>query len=252
LKLSAFVTRVGQSADVVGTLRPLPRLLRFSVAASRRCRPSSTVVRSTPRTPVPTLTFPGILAREIDSDLADLATHSISPITLVVCNLYPFVLQTQKPDCTIAGAVEEIDIGGVTLLRAAAKNHARVSIISSPSDYDLILSEWKQSQQISDATKRGLALKAFESTKSYDEAIADYFRKMYASPDSEENLKAGAGIGIQRLPLRYGANPHQKPAQAFVEQGEMPVTGKSLLFIFHRTAYIFRSPLWLPWLHQPS
>lgn len=168
-------------------------------------------------------TLLGILSRDIESDLADLATNKISPITLVVCNLYPFVLQTQKPDCTLAGAIEEIDIGGVTLLRAAAKNHARVSIISSPSDYDVILSEWKDNKAISDATKRGLALKAFESTKAYDEAIADYFRKMYASTDSEKDMIAGAGVGYQRLPLRYGANPHQKPAQAFVEQGEMPI-----------------------------
>ncbi|KAI5450558.1 bifunctional phosphoribosylaminoimidazolecarboxamide formyltransferase/IMP cyclohydrolase [Naganishia albida] len=165
----------------------------------------------------------GILSRDIESDLADLATNNISPITLVVCNLYPFVLQTQKEDCTLAGAIEEIDIGGVTLLRAAAKNHARVSIISSPEDYDVILGEWKASNVISDATKRGLALKAFESTKAYDEAIADYFRKMYASVDSAEDMRAGAGVGYQRLPLRYGANPHQKPAQAFVEQGEMPI-----------------------------
>lgn len=165
----------------------------------------------------------GILSREIDSDLADLATNKISPITLVICNLYPFVLQTSKPDCTLESAIEEIDIGGVTLLRAAAKNHARVSIISSPADYDLVLDEWKQSGKVSDETKRGLALKAFESTKSYDEAISDYFRKMYASIGGDEGSKAGAGVQVQRMPLRYGANPHQKPAQAFVEQGEMPV-----------------------------
>lgn len=170
--------------------------------------------------------FTGILSREIESDLADLATNQISPITLVVCNLYPFVLQTQKPDCTLAGAIEEIDIGGVTLLRAAAKNHARVSIISSPSDYDVILQEWKDSGKVSDETKRGLAIKAFESTKAYDEAIADYFRKMYSSTDSAADSKAGAGVAYQRVPLRYGANPHQKPAQAFVEQGEMPIKSK--------------------------
>jgi phosphoribosylaminoimidazolecarboxamide formyltransferase/IMP cyclohydrolase len=95
--------------------------------------------------------------------------------------------------------------------------------VSSPSDYNVILKEWKENKQVSDATKRGLALKAFESTKAYDEAISDYFRKMYASLDSDKNLIAGAGVGYQRLPLRYGANPHQKPAQAFVEEGEMPI-----------------------------
>ena len=168
----------------------------------------------------------GILSRDIPSDLKDLLDNSIAPITLVVCNLYPFVLQTSKPDCTLAGAIEEIDIGGVTLLRAAAKNHARVSIISSPSDYDVVLAEWKEKKEVSPETRRGLALKAFESTKAYDEAISDYFRKMYASTDSAKDMKAGAGVGYQRMGLRYGANPHQKPAQAFVEQGEMPITSE--------------------------
>jgi phosphoribosylaminoimidazolecarboxamide formyltransferase/IMP cyclohydrolase len=146
----------------------------------------------------------------------------------VVCNLYPFELQISKPDCTLDTAVEEIDIGGVTLLRAAAKNHARVSIISSPADYDLILAEWRKKGQVSNETKRGLALKAFESTKSYDAAISDYFRKMYAITDAGE-MRAGAGVGYQMLPLRYGANPHQKPAQAFVERGEMPIKSGSTL-----------------------
>ncbi|WWC98797.1 phosphoribosylaminoimidazolecarboxamide formyltransferase/IMP cyclohydrolase [Kwoniella sp. B9012] len=165
----------------------------------------------------------GILSRDIPSDLADLSANSISPITLVVCNLYPFVLQTSKPDCTLAGAIEEIDIGGVTLLRAAAKNHGRVSIISSPSDYQTILDEIKSNGKVSEETRRGLALKAFEDTKSYDEAISDYFRKVYATPGVEDCMKATAGVGYQRLQLRYGANPHQKPAQAFVEKGEMPI-----------------------------
>lgn len=171
----------------------------------------------------------GILSRDIPSDLADLATNKISPITLVVCNLYPFVLQTSKPDCTLASAIEEIDIGGVTLLRAAAKNHARVSIVSSPSDYAAIVEEWKQHGKVTDETKRGLALKAFESTQAYDTAIADYFRKIYSSTDSAQDMKAAAGVGYQRLPLRYGANPHQKPAQAFVEEGQMPITSELLL-----------------------
>ncbi|WVR08400.1 phosphoribosylaminoimidazolecarboxamide formyltransferase/IMP cyclohydrolase [Kwoniella sp. DSM 27419] len=165
----------------------------------------------------------GILSRDIESDLADLSANSISPITLVVCNLYPFVLQTSKPDCTLAGAIEEIDIGGVTLLRAAAKNHGRVSIISSPSDYDTIVAEIKDKGKVSEETRRGLAIKAFEDTKSYDEAISDYFRKVYSTPGVEDGMKAGAGVGYQRLQLRYGANPHQKPAQAFVEKGEMPI-----------------------------
>ncbi|KAK1922880.1 putative purine nucleotide biosynthesis-related protein [Papiliotrema laurentii] len=166
----------------------------------------------------------GILSRDIPSDLADLAANSIDPITLVVCNLYPFVLQTQKPDCTLAGAIEEIDIGGVTLLRAAAKNHGRTSIVCSPTDYNAVISELKSNGSVSEATRKGLALKAFEQTASYDAAISDYFRKQYASLDTKEEDRAAAGVGYQRLPLRYGANPHQKPAQAFVENGQMPIT----------------------------
>ena len=192
----------------------------------------------------------GILSRDVSSDLADLSTNSISPITLVVCNLYPFVLQTSKPDCTIASAVEEIDIGGVTLLRAAAKNHARVSIISAPKDYELILAEWRDQGRVSDETKRGLALKAFESTKSYDEAISDYFRKVYSSNDSKQETKAGAGVGNQRLPLRYGANPHQKPAQAFVEHGEMPLKGKDSASKLCSPSLTLLSPLWVTWVHK--
>lgn len=169
----------------------------------------------------------GILSRDIPSDLEDLEKNSIAPITLVVCNLYPFVLQTQKSDCTLAGAIEEIDIGGVTLLRAAAKNHGRTSIISSPTDYDAVISELKAKGAVSEETRRGLALKAFEQTAAYDAAISDYFRKQYSSLDTKEEDKAAAGVGYQRLPLRYGANPHQKPAQAFVEDGQMPITGES-------------------------
>lgn len=188
----------------------------------------------------------GILARSIKSDEADLADNGINKITLVVCNLYPFVMQTAKPDCTLAGAIEEIDIGGVTLLRAAAKNHERTSIVCSPADYDAVIAEWKSNGEVSAATRRGLALKAFEATKSYDEAIADYFRKMYASTDSEESLKAAAGVGYQRVPLRYGANPHQKPAQAFVEQGEMPIKSEPRV-----RRKLTSSPLRFPRLHQP-
>ncbi|QRV88967.1 phosphoribosylaminoimidazolecarboxamide formyltransferase / IMP cyclohydrolase [Ceratobasidium sp. AG-Ba] len=107
----------------------------------------------------------GILARSIPSDQADLQAQSISPISIVVCNLYPFAATISKPDCTLANAVEEIDIGGVTLLRAAAKNHERVSILSDPADYDQFLVAWRAGNGvIPSALKNTLALKAFEMT----------------------------------------------------------------------------------------
>lgn len=150
----------------------------------------------------------GILARNLESDEHDLTAQGIEKVDFVVCNLYPFKETISKVAITVPEAVEEIDIGGVTLLRAAAKNHERVSILSDPQDYAHFLEELK-SGEITAETRNRLALKAFEHTADYDVAISDFFRKQYA-----EN--------ISQLPLRYGANPHQKPAQAFVSEGELP------------------------------
>lgn len=152
----------------------------------------------------------GILARDIPSDLKDLKEQDIKMIDFVVCNLYPFKETVAKIGITVPEAVEEIDIGGVTLLRAAAKNHARVTILSDPNDYSKFLSELKEKGEISTESRNTFALKAFEHTASYDAAISDFFRKQYSE-------------GKEMLPLRYGANPHQKPAQAFVtEQEQLP------------------------------
>ncbi|KAF5362494.1 hypothetical protein D9756_002676 [Leucocoprinus leucothites] len=165
-------------------------------------------------------TLSGILARSIPSDEADLAAQSISPISIVVCNLYPFTQTVAKPNCTLPEAIEEIDIGGVTLLRAAAKNHARVSILSDPADYASFLEAWKNGQgDVGQGLRSKLALKAFEQTAKYDEAISGYFREQYASSDLSPEKRVAP---VQRMPLRYGANPHQKPAQAYVEEGDLP------------------------------
>lgn len=162
----------------------------------------------------------GILARSIPSDEKDLQDNGISPISVVVCNLYPFTETISSPTCTLPQAIEEIDIGGVTLLRAAAKNHARVVVLSDPADYDAFLEEWVKSDgNVSEALRNRLALKAFEMTTRYDEAISGYFRQQYTSSDLPLEKLAGP---IQRIPLRYGANPHQKPAQAFIEGRPLP------------------------------
>jgi phosphoribosylaminoimidazolecarboxamide formyltransferase/IMP cyclohydrolase len=181
----------------------------------------------------------GILARSIPSDQADLAAQSISPISIVVCNLYPFEATIAKSDCTLANAVEEIDIGGVTLLRAAAKNHERVIVLSDPSDYGEFLSAWKSgSGTISSALRNKFALKAFEMTSAYDSAISGYFREQYASSHLSQEQIAGE---VQRMPLRYGANPHQKPAQAFVTSGKLPFKGMSLQL--HYELYLGLTPV---------
>ncbi|CCH59748.1 hypothetical protein TBLA_0B09310 [Henningerozyma blattae CBS 6284] len=155
--------------------------------------------------------YGGILSRDMESDENDLKAQNIEKIDFVVCNLYPFKKTVAKIGVTIDEAVEDIDIGGVTLLRAAAKNHSRVTILSDPEDYPAFLNEIQQNKNvISQDLRNSLALKAFEHTADYDAAIADFFRKQY----SED---------IAQLPLRYGNNPHQKPSQAFVAlQKELP------------------------------
>lgn len=120
----------------------------------------------------------GILARELDADRADLAAQNISLIDLVVCNLYPFQETVTQPEVTLAEAIEQIDIGGVTLLRAAAKNFARVTVVCDPADYDQILAELRDKGATSDTTRQSLALKAFTHTRDYDTAITTYLEDL--------------------------------------------------------------------------
>lgn len=150
----------------------------------------------------------GILARNLGSDEKDLAEQNIDKVDYVICNLYPFKDTVAKINVTVPEAVEEIDIGGVTLIRAAAKNHSRVTILSDPRDYAEFLREI-EAGEVKEETRKLYALKAFEHTADYDAAISEFFRKQYAT-------------GLQYLPLRYGANPHQKPASAYVKEGELP------------------------------
>ncbi|KAM0793365.1 5-aminoimidazole-4-carboxamide ribonucleotide (AICAR) transformylase/IMP cyclohydrolase [Microbotryomycetes sp. NB124-2] len=170
----------------------------------------------------------GILARNIPSDKADLDAQQIAPISVVVCNLYPFNETIARvPPPSIAEAVEEVDIGGVTLLRAAAKNHDRVVILSDPKDYDEFLKQWKEGQgSVSDDFRRRMAVKAFSHTAAYDTSISNYFRKQYVSADKLADAtpeeKAHLTEIAQQITLRYGANPHQKPAQAYVTEGKLP------------------------------
>ncbi|CAJ0933268.1 unnamed protein product, partial [Mesorhabditis belari] len=153
----------------------------------------------------------GILARDTPQDRQDMQHHGFSPITIVVCNLYPFKETIKKEGCTLEDAVENIDIGGVALLRAAAKNHDRVIVLSKPGDYEKVI-ELIRSGGVPESTRRLLALKAFEQTSSYDESIATYMRRRFA------------GDGEKSIPLRYGMNPHQKnDAELFTEQDEMPL-----------------------------
>ena len=118
----------------------------------------------------------GILARDIPEDKADLAAQQINMIDLVACNLYPFEDTIAKPDVTLAEAIEQIDIGGVTLLRAAAKNFARVTIVCDPDDYATVLSELKANGSVNEINRKQFAVKAFAHTRDYDTAITAYLK----------------------------------------------------------------------------
>jgi phosphoribosylaminoimidazolecarboxamide formyltransferase/IMP cyclohydrolase len=115
----------------------------------------------------------GILARDNAQDLADLAAQEIDMIDLVVCNLYPFEETISRPDVTVEMAVEQIDIGGVTLLRAAAKNFARVLVVCDPDDYECVIDALRD-ETADLSLRRRLAAKAFAQTRNYDTAITAY------------------------------------------------------------------------------
>ncbi|WP_395338652.1 bifunctional phosphoribosylaminoimidazolecarboxamide formyltransferase/IMP cyclohydrolase [Ningiella sp. W23] len=170
----------------------------------------------------------GILGRR-DIDQRVMEKHEIAPIDLVVVNLYPFAKTVAKDDCSLEDAVENIDIGGPTMVRAAAKNHKDVLIAVDPKDYDSIVEELAQNNKsIAFATRFDLALKAFEHTAQYDGMIADYLGKQLNKmqheadsastneDDSEQDYSAfPRTINVQmqkKQDLRYGENSHQDAA----------------------------------------
>ncbi|XP_055375997.1 bifunctional purine biosynthesis protein ATIC [Condylostylus longicornis] len=152
----------------------------------------------------------GILSRLTENDLQDMMAQNYDLIQIVVCNLYPFVKTVSNPNVAIADAVENIDIGGVTLLRAAAKNHQRVTVICDTKDYNNVIKEIRTNNDTTLETRQRLSLKAFTHTATYDDAISDYFRKQYSN-------------NVSQLNLRYGMNPHQQPAQFFTTLEKLPL-----------------------------
>ena len=162
----------------------------------------------------------GILGRRgIDESI--MQTHDIRPIDLVVVNLYPFEQTVAKPECDLDTAIENIDIGGPALIRAAAKNHEAVGVVVDPGDYSLVLAELQANQgALTDATRFKLAAKSFAHTSKYDGAIAAYLSKRVAdnAPFPEQLV-----LRFNRSQsMRYGENPHQRAA--FYVEGA-PVSG---------------------------
>ena len=150
----------------------------------------------------------GILARRGIDD-AVMAANGINAIDMVVVNLYPFEQTIANPNCALDTAIENIDIGGPTMIRAAAKNHADVAIIVDPSDYASIVTELKNNASgLSHQTRFNLALKSFEHTARYDTAIASYLGNISGVQFPETlNLQF-----YHNQTMRYGENPHQNAA----------------------------------------
>lgn len=156
----------------------------------------------------------GILSR------ADLTAHrqaiqqvGIDPIELVVVNLYPFVETINRAGCTLEEAIENIDIGGPTLIRAAAKNYQHVTVITEPEDYSILLAELdKENGTVSDARRFSFAQKAFTHTAHYDSAISNYLTAI-DSNGQHHSFSEQLNLNFSRVQtLRYGENPHQQAA----------------------------------------
>ena len=155
----------------------------------------------------------GILARRDSREhMAAIENAGIAPIDLVAVNLYPFQATVADPDCTLENAIENIDIGGPALLRAAAKNHTGVAVVVDPADYARVLEELRSAGGVAAATRFALAKKVFAHTAGYDGAIANYLSSL------DEDHRRGTFPGVFSLQfhklqdMRYGENPHQSAA----------------------------------------
>ncbi len=170
------------------------------------------------------MVFGGILCRrDRDDDMQSIDEHDIVPFELVVVNLYPFQATIAREGTTMAGAIEQIDIGGPSLVRAAAKNHAFVSIVTSPEQYSSVLQETVEHGGVTEALRKRLAAEAFAHTAHYDRAIADYF-----ASESADSSFAPTTLNLtlrRKAELRYGENPHQRAAV----YGQVDLSGPSLV-----------------------
>jgi phosphoribosylaminoimidazolecarboxamide formyltransferase/IMP cyclohydrolase len=149
----------------------------------------------------------GLLAVRDNSDhINQIKEQNITPIDLVVVNLYPFKETISKPDVSYSDAIENIDIGGPSMLRSAAKNHAYVTVVVDPADYNGVLDEHKENDAVTLETRQKLAAKGFRHTAAYDALIAEYLTEQ----TGEEDRESLTVTFEKKQSLRYGENPHQK------------------------------------------
>ncbi len=168
--------------------------------------------------------YGGLLGRR-GTDDASMREHAIAPIDLLVVNLYPFEARVAKADCSLDEAIENIDVGGPALLRAAAKNHAHVTVVVDPADYSRVLDEMgSNAGAVADTTRYALATKAFAHTARYDGAIANYLAAGRPANNPQSPLPDFYAPQFHKLhELRYGENPHQRAA-LYAEPGELDGT----------------------------
>ncbi|XZN91291.1 MAG: bifunctional phosphoribosylaminoimidazolecarboxamide formyltransferase/IMP cyclohydrolase [Microcoleus sp.] len=162
----------------------------------------------------------GILARrDVSEDLTDLTENQIRPIDLVVVNLYPFEQTIAKDGVTLAEAIEQIDIGGPAMLRASAKNHAHLTVLCNPDQYNTYLEELRQNGGAASLEfRQKCALETFKHTANYDSAIAAYLSSQ--SPENSSPITEFNVSGKELQTLRYGENPHQ--AASWYQSGITP------------------------------
>jgi phosphoribosylaminoimidazolecarboxamide formyltransferase / IMP cyclohydrolase len=161
----------------------------------------------------------GALLGRPGADEEVMSRHGIEAIDLLAVNLYPFTEVVSDPDCELATAIEHIDIGGPAMIRSAAKNHARVTVIVDPDDYSSVLSEMQShGGSVGDATRFHLAVKAFEHTARYDGAIAGYLGSLQDDGSRSLFPRSWQLQLVRACELRYGENPHQRAA-FYVEPG---------------------------------
>ncbi len=152
----------------------------------------------------------GLLCLRANADhMQQAKDNNIKMIDLVVVNLYPFEATVAKPDCTLEDAIENIDIGGPSMLRSAAKNHLDVSVVCDSNDYAAVLDAMRQGGETLLSLRRKLALKVYQRTSAYDAAIATYLNSKYNEGELPETLNIGLPL-VQKM--RYGENPHQQAA----------------------------------------
>lgn len=161
----------------------------------------------------------GVLARATPEHEKTLSDLGIGRVDLVAVNLYPFVATVSRPGVGLEEAIENVDIGGPTMIRAAAKNHERVTVVVDPADYGLVLDEVRAGGDTTLETRRRLMVKVFAMTAAYDAAVAAHFARAFEGEVLPPVFVAG---GVKTRDLRYGENPHQKAA-VYLPPG--PTTG---------------------------